>query len=81
MPASSPYSTAVHAGSPAPPITPQPNVGTPGTISSVHRDDEQWLINPAFESHLRNLNNWSLGPSFRAEFPEISHAVRIKEGR
>jgi len=80
VPASSPYSTAVNAGSPAPPLTPQPTVGTPGSIT-ISKDDDQFLINPAFESHLRNLSNWSLGPSFRAAFPNLSHAVRIKEGR
>jgi hypothetical protein len=79
--ASSPYSTAVNAGSPAPPLTPQPIVGTPGTVNSASGADEQYLINPAFESHLRNLNNWSLGPDFRAQFPNLSGAVRIKEGR
>ncbi|KAF2681674.1 hypothetical protein K458DRAFT_343262 [Lentithecium fluviatile CBS 122367] len=81
LPASSPYSTAVHAGSPVPPMTPQPAVGTPGTIGSLRGDDDQYLINPAFESHLRNLNNWSLGPSFRAAFPTLGPTVRIKEGR
>ena len=74
--ASSPFSTAVNAGSPALPHTPQP-ASTPGTT----KEDDEWLINPAFESHLRNLNNWSLGPSFRSIFPAFGDAVRIKEGR
>ncbi|KAF1971007.1 hypothetical protein BU23DRAFT_510688 [Bimuria novae-zelandiae CBS 107.79] len=78
---SSPFSTAVNAGSPAGPATPQP-VSTPGTtLGQLPKDDDEWLINPAFESHLRNLNNWSLGPSFRSSFPAFGNAVRIKEGR
>jgi hypothetical protein len=47
----------------------------------VAKEDDEWLINPAFESHLRNLSNWSLGPSFRSIFPAFGDAVRIKEGR
>ncbi|KAH7139307.1 hypothetical protein B0J11DRAFT_40519 [Dendryphion nanum] len=83
MPASSPYSTAVHAGSPPGPMTPQPAASTPGTTTGLPmpKEDDQWLINPAFESHLRDLNNWSLGPSFRNTFPTFGDAVRIKEGR
>jgi hypothetical protein len=78
--ASSPYSTAVNAGSPQP-STPQP-VSTPGAIGGgVKAEDDQWLINPAFESHLRDLKNWSLGPSFQAVFPGFEKVVRIKEGR
>ena len=83
VPASSPYSTAVHAGSPPGPLTPQPAASTPGTTSGLPmpKEDDQWLINPAFESHLRDLKNWSLGSSFRNTFPSFGDAVRIKEGR
>ena len=81
IPASSPFSTAVNAGSPAGPPTPQA-ASTPGaTMGALPKDDDEWLINPAFESHLRNLNNWSLGPTFRSTFPAFGDAVRIKEGR
>jgi hypothetical protein len=44
-------------------------------------EDDQWLINPAFETHLRDLKNWSLGPSFTTVFPGFEKVVRIKEGR
>lgn len=83
MHASSPYSTHMNAGSPPPPGPHTPQANTPGAHSahSLPRDDDQWLINPAFESHLRNLNNWSLGPSFRGTFPAWADAVKIKEGR
>lgn len=79
---SSPFSTHVNAGSPAGPHTPQA-AGTPASLplSTVPKEDDQWLINPAFESHLRNLNNWSLGPNFRGTFPQLADAVKIKEGR
>ena len=80
--ASSPFSTHVNAGSPAGPHTPQA-AGTPVSLHSavLPKEEDQWLINPAFESHLRNLNNWSLGPSFRGSFPQLADAVKIKEGR
>ncbi|KAI9823732.1 MAG: hypothetical protein M1832_002289 [Thelocarpon impressellum] len=35
------------------------------------------LISPAFERHLRDLNNWSLGPAFAKAFPELAEKVRI----
>ncbi|KAH6642338.1 hypothetical protein C7974DRAFT_468720 [Boeremia exigua] len=80
--ASSPFSTHVNAGSPAGPHTPQPS-GTPVplTMNALPKEDDQWLINPAFESHLRDLNNWSLGPSFRGIFPQLAEGVKIKQGR
>lgn len=86
MPASSPFSMAVNAGSPAGPPTPQPPSSTPGgggpsLGGALPREDDEWLINPAFESHLRDLGNWSLGPAFRSVFPGLGDCVRIKEGR
>jgi hypothetical protein len=36
-------------------------------------------MNPAFETHLRDLGNWSLGTEFRDTFPEWATTVRIKE--
>ncbi|RMZ71333.1 bzip transcription factor [Pyrenophora seminiperda CCB06] len=80
--ASSPFSTHVNAGSPHGPAT--PGASTPGAMPSIGHlpaEDDQWLINPAFESHLRDLNNWTLGPSFRGAFPQFVDCVKIKEGR
>lgn len=80
---SSPFSTHVNTGSPAAPHTPQA-AGTPASLPhsiNLPKEDDQWLINPAFETHLRDLNNWSLGPSFRGNFPQLATAVKIKEGR
>ncbi|RAR03606.1 bzip transcription factor protein [Stemphylium lycopersici] len=82
--ASSPFSTHVNAGSPQGPATPQPpSTNGPGampTIGPLPKEEDQWLINPAFETHLRDLNNWTLGPSFRGTFPVFADAVKIKEG-
>lgn len=50
-------------------------------MDQLPKEDDQWLINPAFETHLRDLNNWTLGPSFRGAFPMFADAVKIKEGR
>ena len=35
-------------------------------------------INPAFERHLRDLNNWSLGPAFAKAHPALGETGRIK---
>lgn len=72
--AASPYSsgTAAAASSPQTPAT---------TASNVHSfHDEQWVINPVFESHMRELSNWSLGPAFRHAFPHlVVDGVRIND--
>ena len=35
-------------------------------------------INPVFERHLRDLNNWSLGPAFANAHPALGETARIK---
>jgi hypothetical protein len=79
--AASPFSTHVNAGSPQGPATPQPPTSDGGLEASLPKEEDQWLINPAFESHLRDLNNWTLGPSFRGSYPAFADCVKIKEGR
>ncbi|KAL1297273.1 hypothetical protein AAFC00_004830 [Neodothiora populina] len=44
-------------------------------------DGEEFSINPVFESHLRNLGNWSLGTPFRNAFPDLVDDVQIKDER
>lgn len=34
-------------------------------------DSEELLINPVFERHLRNLDNWKLGTAFAKAFPTL----------
>lgn len=41
-------------------------------------DSEELSINPVFERHMRDLNNWSLGPAFAAAFPMLVETTRIK---
>lgn len=37
-------------------------------------------MNPAFEYHLRELQNWSLGAEFRNTFPQlVDGSVRIRD--
>ncbi|KAL9127941.1 MAG: hypothetical protein Q9217_003277 [Psora testacea] len=43
---------------------------TPGT--------DELSINPIFEAHLRDLNNWSLGPAFAKAHPPLADTARIK---
>ncbi|KAJ5729142.1 uncharacterized protein N7483_003650 [Penicillium malachiteum] len=41
-------------------------------------DSEELLINPVFERHMRNLNNWSLGPLFAECYPNLVDTTRIR---
>ncbi|EEP79606.1 hypothetical protein UREG_04452 [Uncinocarpus reesii 1704] len=41
-------------------------------------NSEEYVINPVFERHLRNLNNWSLGPAFAKHYPGLVDTCRIK---
>ncbi|PKS12182.1 hypothetical protein jhhlp_001480 [Lomentospora prolificans] len=34
-------------------------------------DTEEITINPVFDQHVRNLDNWSLGEAFKKKFPEL----------
>lgn len=45
-------------------------------LSSPENDD--LMINPVFERHLRRLENWSLGPSFAKAFPGLADTFRLK---
>lgn len=43
-------------------------------------DPEALAMNPVFESHMRDLNNWSLGTQFRAVHGDlIDGTVRIQD--
>ncbi len=46
-------------------------------LSTAESDD--LMINPVFERHLRNLNNWSLGPAFAKAYPALVETARIKD--
>ncbi|KIW35160.1 hypothetical protein, variant [Cladophialophora immunda] len=41
-------------------------------------EKEEPVINPVFESHIRRLENWSLGPLFAETFPNLADTARIK---
>ncbi|KAJ6109281.1 hypothetical protein N7486_001515 [Penicillium sp. IBT 16267x] len=41
-------------------------------------DSDELLINPVFERHMRNLNNWSLGTLFAETYPALVDTTRIK---
>ncbi|KAK2795693.1 hypothetical protein FQN52_003542 [Onygenales sp. PD_12] len=40
-------------------------------------ESDELIINPVFERHLRNLNNWSLGPAFARAYPGLVDTTRI----
>lgn len=41
-------------------------------------DSDELVINPVFERHMRNLSNWSLGPSFLVKYPDLMGTAPIK---
>lgn len=41
-------------------------------------DSDELIINPVFERHMRNLNNWSLGPLFAETYPGLVDTTRIR---
>jgi hypothetical protein len=49
------------------------------TSAAVLDDDEEFMINPVFETHMRNLGNWSVGLAFANAMPELVEGVRVKE--
>jgi hypothetical protein len=53
--------------------------GAEATSAAVLDDDEEFMINPVFESHMRNLSNWSVGSAFAVAMTELVDGVRIKE--
>ncbi|ODH48971.1 hypothetical protein GX48_04904 [Paracoccidioides brasiliensis] len=52
-----------------------PYEGTDTLLTTA--DSEELIINPVFERHLRNLNNWSLGPAFAKAYPGLIDTTRI----
>lgn len=58
---------------------PTPSNAIESALHGNPDDGEEFIINPVFESHLRNLDNWSLGPAFKKAFPELVEDVRMKE--
>lgn len=40
-------------------------------------DGDELMINPVFERHLRNLNNWTLGEPFAKSFPGLAATCNI----
>ncbi|KAF4962218.1 hypothetical protein FSARC_9696 [Fusarium sarcochroum] len=40
-------------------------------------DSEEVMINPVFERHLRNLDNWKLGDAFAKAFPTLSGTFNL----
>ncbi|KAK2744147.1 hypothetical protein FQN57_004407 [Myotisia sp. PD_48] len=40
-------------------------------------ESEELIVNPVFERHLRDLNNWSLGPAFAKAYPHLVDGTRI----
>lgn len=42
-------------------------------------DSDELMINPVFERHLRNLDNWKLGGAFAKAFPNLAGTFNLKQ--
>ncbi len=47
-------------------------------MNTLPKEEGQWQLNPAFEAHLRDVSNWSLGHSFKTAYPAFTTCVKIK---
>ncbi|KAL5333264.1 hypothetical protein BJX70DRAFT_72097 [Aspergillus crustosus] len=41
-------------------------------------DTDEVIINPVFERHFADVNNWTLGPAFAEAFPQLVETCKIK---
>lgn len=48
-------------------------------LDAVARDEStgSLVVSPAFEAHLRNLDNWSLSPQFDRAHPTLAGTYRL----
>ncbi|KAH7063313.1 hypothetical protein B0J12DRAFT_642311 [Macrophomina phaseolina] len=74
----SPPAPATQDGDSSSPKADDGSSGDAGSSANVGAEPE-WVINPDFEAHLRNIENWSLGPQFSAAFPDLATYVKIKD--
>lgn len=44
-------------------------------------DSEELVMNPVFERHLRNIDNWKLGRAFAASFPALADTFSLDTSR
>jgi hypothetical protein len=51
----------------------------PPKNAQANTDEPYWHMNPVFEAHIMNLENWSLGSAFAEQFPDWAGVVNIKE--
>ena len=52
-------------------------IQTPGSSNGL--DKPELTINPVFDQHVRNLDNWTVGPQFKNRFPELQGTYNLKE--
>src|SRR4051794_18447484 len=45
----------------------------------IEQPSGEYVINPVFERHIRELENWSLGSKFANIFPELAPHIRIND--
>lgn len=79
-----PFTTTLSLGWPYDPadvLVPRPptNLASIVPVDGSGVEEQVYSINPAFETHLRKPDNWSLGPAFAEAFPEWKELVKIRD--
>lgn len=64
---------------PADVLVPRPPANLATIVAGPDGEEQVYSINPAFETHLRRLENWSLGSAFAEAFPEWKELVKIRD--
>ena len=60
-------------------LTPTVANGSIGLAGGIEREQPELGLNPRFEEHILDLNNWSLGPAFARQYPALVEGVKIRE--
>ena len=55
------------------------NAGVVGGGLGATTGGEELVLNPKFEEHLMDLNNWSLGSAFARAHPALAGTVKIRD--
>lgn len=79
-----PYTTTLSLDWPYDPadvLVPRPpaNLASIVPVGGSEVEEQVYSINPAFETHLRKLDHWSLGPAFAEAFPEWKELAKIRD--
>lgn len=73
-PALPPFPTGITAANSG---VPQRHPQSPGLLQT--EEEPQMILTPAFEAHIMDISNWSLGKMFLETFPQWAGLWRLKD--